>query len=65
MKMEQPSPFRMEAAGSLTPELEGAPRSGAHRARTKAKGREGTHEAGQGAKGAPVLGEEEARGGHE
>ena len=62
--MEQPSPFRMEAAGSLTPELEGAPRSGVHRERTKAKGREGTHEAGEGAQGPAVLGKKEARGGH-
>ena len=63
--MEQPSPFRMEAAGSLTPELEGAPRSGAHRARTKAKGRERTHEARQTAKISPALGPKGPGEGHE
>lgn len=38
--------FRIEAAGSLTPALEGAPRSGAHPRRTEEKGRS-HHEAGQ------------------
>ena len=42
--MDRPSQFRMETAGSLTPELEGAPHSGVHRNRTKEKGREITHE---------------------
>lgn len=37
--------FHMEAAGSLTPELEGAPRSAPHRRRTKEKGRVHAHEA--------------------
>ncbi|MEL4860629.1 hypothetical protein AAEU42_05170 [Pseudoflavonifractor phocaeensis] len=47
--MARPSgPFRMEAAGSLTPELEGASRSGRHPrrggdAQAKKKG-EKTHE---------------------
>ena len=63
--MDHPSPFHMEAAGSLTPELEGAPRSGVHRQRTKAKGRGTTHEARQTAEKAPVLGPEETRTGHE
>lgn len=40
--------FRMEAAGSLTPELEGAPRSAAHPRITKEKGHgEGYDEARQ------------------
>lgn len=63
--MEHPSTFHMEAAGSLTPELEGAPRSGTHRQRTKAKGREATHEARKTAEKAPILGPEETRAGHE
>ncbi len=63
--MDHPSPFHMEAAGSLTPELEGAPRSGVHRRRTKAKGRETAHEARQTAEKAPVPGPEEAGPGHE
>lgn len=45
--MDRPSQFHMETAGSLTPELEGAPHSGVHRNRTKEKGREETHEARQ------------------
>ena len=53
--MEHSSPFRMEAAGSLTPELEGGPRSGPHRQRTKAKGRESAHEARQAAENSPAL----------
>lgn len=63
--MEHTSPFRMEAAGSLTPELEGAPRSGPHRQRTKAKGRESAHEARQAAKIPPALGPERPGEGHE
>lgn len=43
--MEKTSMFRMEAAGSLTPELNGAPSSGAHPHRTKEKGRGAEHEA--------------------
>lgn len=43
--MDRASAFRMEAAGSLTPELNGAPRSGAHPHRTKEKGRGKEHEA--------------------
>ena len=45
--MDEKSQFRMESAGSLTPSLDGAPRSGLHSHRTKAKGREQTHEARQ------------------
>ena len=45
--MDRSSPFHMEAAGSLTPELEGAPRSGVHRHRTKEKGRGTADEARQ------------------
>ena len=45
--MDRPSQFHMEAAGSLTPALEGAPRSGSHRHRTKEKGRGAAHEARQ------------------
>ena len=63
--MEHPSPFHMEAAGSLTPELNGAPCSGMHRQRTKAKGREAAHEARQTAEKAPVLGPKETRADHE
>ena len=36
--MDKSSQFHMEAAGSLTPELDGAPRSGLHQHRTKRKG---------------------------
>lgn len=59
--MDRTSEFRMEAAGSLTPELNGAPRSGAHPHRTKEKGRGTTHEARK--KEAPALpvDEEQAR----
>ena len=63
--MEHTSPFRMEAAGSLTPELEGGPRSGPHRRRTKAKGRESAHEARKTAEKAPLLEPEKARDRHE
>ena len=63
--MEQTSPFRMEAAGSLTPELEGGPRSGPHAQRTKEKGRERTHEARQTAKISPALGPKGPGEGHE
>lgn len=63
--MDHPSPFRMEAAGSLTPELEGAPRSGVHSRRTKEKGREIAHEARQTAEKAPVPGAEASGFGYE
>ena len=63
--MEHPSPFHMEAAGNLTPELNGAPCSSAHRERTKAKGRESTHEARQTAEKIPLLGKKEAGNPHE
>ena len=63
--MEHTSPFRMEAAGSLTPELEGGPRSGPHRRSTKAKGREGAHEARQAAEIPPALGQEKLGERHE
>ena len=63
--MDHPSPFHMQAAGSLTPELEGAPCSGAHQERTKAKGRATAHETCQAAEEAPVLGEKQAGDGHE
>ena len=45
--MDRSSPFHMEAAGSLTPALDGAPRSGPHRHRTKEKGRGTSDEARQ------------------
>ena len=45
--MEHTSPFRMEAAGSLTPALDGAPRSSPHRHRTKEKRRGTADEARQ------------------
>ena len=57
--MEHSSPFHMEAAGSLTPDLNGAPRSGTHRQRTKAK------EARKTAEKAPLLEPEKARDRHE
>ncbi|HJC00591.1 MAG TPA: hypothetical protein H9764_09065 [Candidatus Flavonifractor merdavium] len=63
--MEHSSPFHMDAAGSLTPDLNGAPRSGTHRQRTKAKGRESAHEARKTAEKAPVLEPEKARDQHE
>lgn len=46
-RMEKTSMFRMEAAGDLTPELDGAPCSGAHPHRTKEKGRGTKNEARQ------------------
>lgn len=55
--MDERSKFRMEAAGDLTPELNGAPCSGAHPHRTKEKGRGTGDEARQ--KEAPVLSVEE------
>ena len=45
--MDNPSQFHMDAAGSLTPALDGAPRSGAHPHRTKEKGRGTADEARQ------------------
>ena len=45
--MDKSSQFHMEAAGSLTPELDGAPRSGLHQHRTKEKGRGTADEARQ------------------
>ena len=62
--MEHSSPFRMEAAGSLTPELEGGPRSAPHRRDCDRKGREKAHEAGQAAQAAPALGPEETEREH-
>lgn len=59
--MDRPSNFRMEAAGSLTPELEGAPRSGVHRHRTKEKGRGTGDEARQKALEAAPLDSEQTR----
>ncbi len=59
--MQQQSEFRMEAAGSLTPELNGGPRSGAHRHRTKEKGRDTQHEARQKKTAVLPLEEEEER----
>ena len=49
--------FRMEAAGSLTPNLEGAARSAPHPRTTKEKGRR-NHEARKEAKPAVLLEEE-------
>ena len=59
--MDQTSGFRMEAAGSLTPELNGAPRSGAHTRRTKEKGREKPNEARKAQASVPPLEERTAR----
>ena len=53
--MDKSSQFHMEAAGSLTPELDGAPRSGLHQHRTKEKGRGTADEACQKAVEAPLL----------
>ena len=61
--MDKASMFRMEAAGDLTPELNGAPRSGAHPHRTKEKGRGTEDEARQ--EKAPVLPLGETRAGRE
>ncbi len=59
--MKQASGFRMEAAGSLTPELNGAPRSGAHTRRTKEKGREKPNEARKTQASVPPMEEGTAR----
>ena len=53
--------FRMEAAGSLTPALEGAPHSAEHLRNTKEKGRGSADEARQTTAQVPVLAEKEAR----
>ena len=63
--MDHTSPFRMEAAGSLTPELEGGPRSGPHHQRSNTKGRERTHEARQAAKAPAAPAPRRAGKGHE
>ncbi len=56
--MDRPhSAFRMEAAGSLTPALEGAPRSKIHPRTTKEKGRN-TDEARKAKKPAVFLDQE-------
>ena len=49
--MEQPSPFRMEAAGSLTPELEGAPAAAPTGREQKRKGVKGRMKPVKGRKG--------------
>ena len=59
--MDEKSQFRMESAGSLTPSLDGAPRSGLHSHRTKAKGREHAHEARQPEKGVLLQNLEQKR----
>ena len=55
--MDRSSPFHMEAAGSLTPALEGAPRSKIHPRTTKEKGRN-TDEARKAKKPAVFLDQE-------
>ena len=59
--MDKSSQFHMEAAGSLTPELDGAPRSGLHQHRTQEKGRRTADEARQKAVEAPLLETEQTR----
>lgn len=59
--MDKSSQFHMEAAGSLTPELDGAPRSGLHQHRTKEKGHGTADEARQKAVEAPLLETEQTR----
>lgn len=63
--MDRASRFRMEAAGDLTPELNGAPCSGDHPHRTKEKGRGTAYEACQEKVVLPPLGEETERREHE
>ena len=53
--------FRMEAAGSLTPELEGAPRSGAHPRITKEKGHGKGYDEARQEKANLLLGEKDTR----
>ena len=59
--MDKSSQFHMEAAGSRTPELDGAPRSGRHQHRTKEQGRGTADEARQKAVEAPLLETEQTR----
>ena len=63
--MDKTTRFRMEAAGDLTPELNGAPCSGAHPHRTKEKGRGTRYEARQEKTQALPLEEGMAKGRHE
>ena len=63
--MDKASTFHMEAAGDLTPELNGAPRSGAHPHRTKEKGRGTGYEARQEKAQVLPMDEEPARREHE
>ena len=63
--MDKASMFRMEAAGDLTPGLNGAPCSGAHPHRTKEKGRGTGYEARQEKTPVFSLGETQERREHE
>lgn len=59
MAVHNARPVPLEAAGSLTPELEGAPTSGAHPGRWQGRTKPGTAEKGSGRQ----RPEETARGG--
>lgn len=63
--MDRASKFRMDAAGDLTPQLNGAPSSGAHPHRTKEKGRGTWYEARQEKTQVPPVEEGPARREHE